>query len=147
MENCKVVTRILDGEFLNYKSVIPSNWETRIRVNKSSLQNSFERISLISASSIEKEKKYPVKVSIDIGKMTISCTNQTGEAKEELFVSTEGKNIEAGFNPKYFLDALRNIDDEEIFVNFGTSISPCIIRPVDEDGDYTYMILPIKLKD
>ena len=101
MENCKVVTRILDGEFLNYKSVIPNNWETRIRVNKNSLQNSFERISLISASSIEKEKKYPVKVSIDIGKMTISCTNQTGEAKEELFVSTEGKNIEAGFNPKY----------------------------------------------
>lgn len=56
MENCKVVTRTLDGEFLNYKSVIPSNWETRIRVNKNSLQDSFERISLISASSIEKEK-------------------------------------------------------------------------------------------
>lgn len=79
MENCKVVTRTLDGEFLNYKSVIPSNWETRIRVNKNSLQDSFERISLISASSIEKEKKYPVKVSVDIGKITISCTNQTGE--------------------------------------------------------------------
>lgn len=107
MENCKVVTRILDGEFLNYKSVIPNSWETRIKVNKSNLQNSFERISLISASSIEKEKKYPVKVSIDIGKMTISCTNQTGEAKEELYVSTEGKNIEAGFNPKYFLDSLK----------------------------------------
>ena len=82
---------------------------------------------------------------MDIGKVTISCTNQTGDAKEEIYVSTEGKNLEAGFNPKYFLDALRNI--EEIFVDFGTSISPCIIRPVDEEGDYTYMILPIKLKD
>ena len=147
MENCKIVTRLLDGEFLNYSSVIPENWETRIRVTKSIIQDCFERISLISASSIEKEKKYPVKVSIDIGKVTISCTNQTGDAKEELFVSTEGKNLEAGFNPKYFLDALRNIDDEEIFVNFGTSISPCIIKSVDEEGDYTYMILPIKLKD
>ena len=147
MDNCKIVTRILDGEFLNYKNVIPENWETRIRVNKNSLQDSFERISLISASSIEKEKKYPVKVTVDIGKVTISCTNQTGDAKEEIYVSTEGKNLEAGFNPKYFLDALRNIDDEEIFVDFGTSISPCIIRPVDEEGDYTYMILPIKLKD
>ena len=147
MDNCKIVTRILDGEFLNYKSVIPENWETRVEVNKNNLQNSFERISLISASSVEKEKKYPVKVNVDIGKVVISCTNQTGEAKEELFVSTEGKNLEAGFNPKYFLDALRNIDDEEIFVDFGTSISPCIIRPVDEEGDYTYMILPIKLKD
>ena len=146
MENCKLVTRLLDGEFLNYASVIPENWETRVRVNKNALQNCFERISLISSSSIEKEKKYPVKVAIDIGKLTISCTNQTGDAKEEMYVSTEGQNLEAGFNPKYFLDALRAIDDEEIFVDFGTSISPCIIRPVD-DGDYIYMILPIRLKD
>ena len=146
MENCKLVTRLLDGEFLNYSSVIPENWETRVRVNKNNLQNCFERISLISASSIEKEKKYPVKLSVDIGKVTISCTNQTGDAKEEMYVSTEGQNLEVGFNPKYFLDALRAIDDEEIFVDFGTSISPCIIRPVD-DGDYIYMILPIRLKD
>ena len=147
MENCKLVTRLLDGEFLNYSSVIPENWETRIRVNRNNLSNCFERISLISASSIEKEKKYPVKVSIEIGKVIISCTNQTGDAKEEMYVSTEGQNLEAGFNPKYFLDALRAIDDEEIFVDFGTSISPCIIRPVEESGDYIYMILPIRLKD
>ena len=146
MENCKVVTRLLDGEFLNYSSVIPENWETRIRVNKDIIQNCFERISLISSSSIEKEKKYPVKVFVEIGKVTISCTNQTGDAKEEIYVETEGKNLEAGFNPKYFLDALRAIDDEEVFIDFGTSISPCVIRPVDE-GDYTYMILPIRLKD
>ncbi|MBP3255443.1 MAG: DNA polymerase III subunit beta [Clostridia bacterium] len=146
MENCKLVTRLLDGEFLNYNSVIPENWETRARVNKNNLQNCFERISLISASSIEKEKKYPVKLSVEIGKMVISCTNQTGDAKEEMFISTEGQNLEVAFNPKYFLDALRAIDDEEINVDFGSSISPCIIRPVD-DGDYIYMILPIRLKD
>jgi len=144
MDNCKVVTRILDGEFLNYKSVIPNNWETRVRVNKNNIQNSFERISLISASVVEKEKKYPVKVSVDIGKILISCTNQTGDAKEELYVSTEGKNLEAGFNPKYFLDSLKAIDDEEVFIQFGTSISPCIIKSV-ETNDYVYMILPIRL--
>ena len=147
MENCKLVTRLLDGEFLNYSSVIPENWETRIRVNKINLQNCFERISLISSSSIEKEKKYPVKVCVDVGKVIISCTNQTGDAKEEMFVTTEGKNLEAGFNPKYFLDALRSIDDEEVFVDFGTSISPCIIRPTEESGDYIYMVLPIRLKE
>ena len=146
MDNCKIVTRILDGEFLNYKKVIPSNWETRIRVNKNSIQNSFERISLISASAIEKEKKYPVKVQVDIGKVIISCTNQTGDAKEELFVSTEGKNLEAGFNPKYFLDSLKAVEDEEVFIEFGTSISPCLIKSV-ENNDYTYMILPIRLKE
>ena len=146
MDNCKIVTRKLDGEFLNYKNVIPSNWETRIRVNKNSIQNSFERISLISASAIEKEKKYPVKVQVDIGKVIISCTNQTGDAKEELFVSTEGKNLEAGFNPKYFLDSLKAVEDEEVFIEFGTSISPCLIKSV-ENNDYTYMILPIRLKE
>ena len=57
------------------------------------------------------------------------------------------QNQQKFLHHQYFLDALRNIDDEEIFVDFGTSISPCIIRPVDEEGDYTYMILPIKLKD
>ncbi len=146
MDNCKIVTRILDGEFLNYKNVIPSNWETRIRVNKNNIQNSFERISLISASSMEKEKKYPVKVQVDIGKVVISCTNQTGDAKEELFVSTEGKNLEAGFNPKYFLDALKAIEDEEVFIEFGSSISPCLVKSV-ENNDYVYMILPIRLKE
>ena len=147
MENCKIVTRILDGEFLNYSSVIPETWETRIRVDKNTIQECFERISLISSSSIEKEKKYPVKVNIDIGKVIISCTNQTGDAKEELYITTEGKNLEAGFNPKYFLDAFRAIDDQEVFIDFGTSISPCIIRPVDETGDYIYMVLPIRMKE
>ena len=146
MDNCRIVTRTLDGEFLNYKNVIPENWETRVRINKNNLQGCFERISLISASSAEKEKKYPVKVDIDAGKVVISCANQTGDAKEDIYVSTEGKNLEIGFNPKYFLDALKVIEDEEIYVDFGTSISPAVIRPVD-DGAYTYMILPIKLKD
>ncbi len=146
MENCKLVTRILDGEFLNYESVIPNNWQTRVKVNKNDLQDSFERISLISSSSIEKEKKYPVKVAVDIGKMTISCTNQSGDAKEEVFISTEGKYLEAGFNPKYFLDCLKAIEDEEVFVEFGSNISPCLVKSV-ENSNYIYMILPIRLKD
>ncbi|MCI9063202.1 MAG: DNA polymerase III subunit beta [Clostridia bacterium] len=146
MENCKLVTRILDGEFLNYSSVIPNNWQTRVRVNRESLLNSFERISLISSSIIEKEKKYPVKVAVDIGKMTISCTNQTGDAKEDVYISTEGQYIEAGFNPKYFLDCLKAIDDEEVFVEFGSNISPCLVKSV-ENTDYVYMILPIRLKN
>ena len=146
MENCKIVTRLLDGEFLKYQNTIPSNWETRIKVNKNSIQNCFERIILISASSIEKEKKYPVKINIEVGKVTISCANQTGDAKEEIYVETEGKELEIGFNPRFFLDALKAVDDEEVYIEFGTNRSPCIIKPI-EDGDYTYMILPIKMKD
>ena len=146
MENCKIVTRLLDGEFLNYNNAIPAQWETRIRVNKNNIQNCFERIILISSSSIEKENKYPVKRSIEIGKVVISCTNQTGDAKEEIYVATEGKNLEVGFNPRYFLDALKVIEDEEVYIEFGTNISPCIIRPVESE-EYKYMILPIRMKE
>ena len=146
MENCKIVTRLLDGEFLKYSNTIPQNWETRVKVNKNNIQNCFERILLISSSSIEKEKKYPVKINIEVGKVTISCANQTGDAKEEIYVETEGKELEIGFNPRFFLDALKAIDDEEVYIEFGTNRSPCIIKPV-EDGDYLYMILPIKMKD
>ena len=149
MENCKIVTRLLEGEFLNYASVIPSNWETRTLINKNNLQSCFERVSLISSSSIEKEKKYPVKISIDAGKILISCTNQTGDAKEEIYTTTEGKTLEIGVNPKYFLDALKAIEDEEVYIDFGTNISPCIIRPLVQDNanNYTYMILPIRMKE
>ena len=146
MENCKIVTRLLDGEFLKYSNAIPQNWETRIKVNKNNIQNCFERISLISASSIEKEKKYPVKIKIDVGSLIISCANQTGNAKEEIEVDTEGKELEIGFNPKFFLDALKAIDDEDVYIEFGTNKSPCLIKPI-EDGDYIYMILPIKMKE
>ena len=149
MENCKIVTRLLEGEFLNYASVIPNNWETRILVNKNNLQNCFERVSLISASSIEKEKKYPVKILIDAGKILISCTNQTGDAKEEIYTTTEGKTLEIGVNPKYFLDALKVIEDEEVYIEFGTNISPCVIKPIEQEiaNNYTYMILPIRMKE
>ena len=146
IENCKIVTRLLEGEFLNYSKVIPENWETRVRVNRALIMNCFDRISLISSSSIEKEKKYPVKINVDTKGIKISCTNQTGDAKEELYISTEGKNIEAGFNPKYFLDSLKAIDDEEVYIEFGSSISPCLIKSI-ENNDYTYMILPIRLKE
>ncbi len=146
MDRCKVVTRIIDGEFLNYNNVIPEKWDTRIKVDKSKIQNSFERISLISSSSIEKEKKYPVKVNVGVGNVLISCTNQTGDAKEELFVSTEGKGLEVGFNPKYFLDSLKAIDDDEVYIQFGSNISPCLIKSIENDN-YVYMILPIRLKE
>ena len=146
IENCKIVTRLLDGEFLKYSEVIPKKWETRVRVNKNLISNCFERISLISSSSMEKEKKYPVKLNVEVGKIKISCTNQTGDAKEEIFTTTEGQDLEAGFNPKFFLDVFRNIDDEEVYIDFGTSISPSVIRSIEDDGDYQYMILPVRLK-
>lgn len=144
MENCRIVTRTLEGEFLNYKKVIPENWETRIKCSKSLIQEAFERISLITMGDIIKDKKYPVRMDIEIGKITLTCVNQTGQGKEELYVEAEGKNLVLAFNPKYVLDSLKAIDEEEIYMEFGTNLSPCLIKSV-ENNDFVYMVLPMKI--
>mgnify|MGYP002626625354 CR=1 FL=1 len=146
LPNCKVVTRLLEGEFLNYNNVIPKEKETRIKVNKNSLQGAIERASIFSITAAEKEKKYPIKMFITLGSLIISCTSQIGDAKEEVIIETSGKELEIGFNPKYMLDALKVIDDEEVYLDFGSNISPCIIRSVVDDK-YTYMVLPVRLKE
>jgi DNA polymerase-3 subunit beta len=146
IENCKIVTRLLEGEFLNYNNVIPKERETRIKINKYSLQSALERAAIFSISSVEKEKKYPIKMYITAGSVIISCTSQTGDAKEEVLSEMSGKELEIGFNPKYLLDALKIIEDEEVYMDFGSNISPCIIRPTVEEK-YTYMVLPVRLKE
>ena len=146
LKNCKIVSRLLEGEFLNYNNVIPADKETRIKVSRTALQGAVERASIFSITAAEKEKKYPIKMFISLGSVIISCTSQVGDAKEEVLVETEGKELEIGFNPKYLLDALKVIEDEEIYMDFGTNISPCVIRPVGEDK-YTYMVLPVRLKE
>ncbi len=146
LKNCKIVTRLLEGDFLNYNSVIPQEKDTRIKVNKSALQNAIERAAIFSISSAEKEKKYPIKIYVSLGSIIISCTSQVGDAKEEVLVETTGKELEIGFNPKYLVDALKVIEDDEVYLDFGSSISPCVIRPVI-DEKYTYMVLPVRLKE
>ena len=146
LPNCKIVTRLLEGEFLNYNNVIPKEKETRIKVNKNSLQSAIERASIFSITSAEKEKKYPIKMYITLGSLIISCTSQIGDAKEEVLVETTGKELEIGFNPKYMLDALKAIEEEEVYLDFGSNISPCIIKSTLEDK-YTYMVLPVRLKE
>lgn len=146
LPNCKIVTRLLEGEFLNYNNVIPKDKETRIKVKKNVLQGAIERASIFSITSAEKEKKYPIKMYITLGSLIISCTSQIGDAKEEVLVETSGKELEIGFNPKYMIDALKAIDDEEAYLDFGSNISPCIIHSVVDDK-YTYMVLPVRLKE
>lgn len=146
LPDCKIVTRILEGEFLDYNNVIPKDRETRITINKAELQGAIERASIFSISSQEKEKKYPIKLYINIDNVIVSCTSQVGDAKEEVKVETEGKELEIGFNPKYLLDSLKAIEDDEIYLDFGSNISPCVIRSTT-DEKFTYMVLPMRLKE
>ncbi|MBE5822086.1 MAG: DNA polymerase III subunit beta [Clostridiales bacterium] len=146
MGDCKLVSRLLEGEFLNYENVIPKDRETRVKINTNTLIQVIERASLVSFSTDEKSKKFPLKLHIEVGKLTITCNGSIGNAKEELYIETEGKELEIGFNHKYLLDALKACDDEEVYIDFGTSVSPCIIRGKDKDV-YLYMVLPVRLTD
>jgi len=76
--------------------------------------------------------------------MVIQCAVQSGDVREEVVVESVGKNLEIGFNPKYLIEAVKAVDPGTVILDFGTSISPCIIRP-EEGETYTYMVLPVRI--
>lgn len=143
--NCIVVSKLIDGEFLNYAGIIPSDRETRVKTRTKELLSAFERVALFSKESADKDKKSPVKMTINIDGIILSCNSQTGDAKEDLACITEGKQLEIGFNPRFVIDALKFVEDEEIYLDFTTSISPATIKPVN-GNDFIYMVLPLKIK-
>lgn len=145
INNSVIISRIIEGEFLNYKSIIPESYETKVRVKTKNLLDSFERVALFAKENKEKDKKSPVKMHIGIDGIILSCVSDTGDAKEIIVSTVEGKEIEIGFNPRYVIEALRAIDDNEIIIEFTSSISPVLIKPV-VSNDYIYVVLPIKLK-
>lgn len=140
-----IVSRIIEGEFLNYNSIIPEGNETKIKLKTKKILDSFERVSLFAKENKEKDKKSPVKMSIGIDGVVLSCFSDNGDAKENLEAEVEGKNLEIGFNPRYVIEALKAIEEEEIIIEFNSSISPVIIKPVNSN-DFIYVVLPIKLR-
>lgn len=144
MDNCKVISRLLEGEFINYENVIPKTRETRIKVKTQEIIQVLERASLVSFSMEEKSKKFPTKFHIEVGKLTLTCSGSLGNSKEEMYLETEGKELEIGFNHKYLLDALKTCDDEEVYIDFATNIAPCIIKPIENES-YLFMVLPVRL--
>lgn len=138
--NCKVVSRLLEGEYLNYKSIIPEENETKIKVKTKDMLSSIERASLVITME---ERRYPVRFKIADDKIIITSNTDVGAVKEELRVDMEGKDLEIGFNPRYFIEALRVIEEESIDILFTTNVGPCTIRPVQDDY-FAYMILPVR---
>lgn len=140
-----IVSRIIEGEFLNYNNIIPENYETKVKVKTKKLLDSFERVALFAKENKEKDKKSPVKMSIGIDGIVLSCVSETGDAKENINAEVEGKEIEIGFNPRYVIEALKAIDDQEIYIELTTNISPVLLKPINTN-DFIYVLLPIKLK-
>jgi DNA polymerase-3 subunit beta len=135
MKNCKVTSRLLEGEYFNYRSMILSDYETKVFVNTKRLLLSMERAFLISSG----EKRHPVMLSVYDDKMVIMCVTELGEVNDEIMADMTGSIINILFNPALFMDTLRSIDDETVELLFATNHGPCIIKPVNNDK-FTYVI-------
>ena len=140
-----LISRIIEGNFLDYNSIIPENNETKIKVKTKNILDSFERVALFAKENKEKDRKSPVKMSVGIDGVVLSCVSDTGDAKENIAAVVEGKEIEIGFNPRYVIEALKAIDEAEIVIEFNSNISPVLIRSVSTN-EFIYVVLPIKLK-
>ncbi|WP_069651074.1 DNA polymerase III subunit beta [Caloranaerobacter ferrireducens] len=137
-----IISRLLEGEFINYRDIIRNEYKSRVKVNTRTVQESIERASLLAREG----KNNLVKFTISDEKMIISSNSEIGNVHEELPIELEGNDIKIAFNSKYMLDALRVIDSEEIIMDFESNVKPCIMRPYG-DNSYTYLVLPVRLNE
>lgn len=132
--------RLMEGEFIKYKDIIPAESGIKVKLNKKDFYNSIERASLLSKEG----KNNLIKLDFNGNNMNIFSQSEEGSVKEEIFIEKDGEDIEIGFNAKYLLDILKVIDDEEVTMNFNTPITPCLVRPVD-GSNFEYLILPVRI--
>ena len=136
----KILTRLLEGEFINYRQVIPANTSTTILVNKSQLEDGLERASLLARMDKNNLVKFDVREKI----LTLTSASNIGNVTENITISLEGKDISIAFNARYLSDCMHSINDEFIKINFNSQISPCTICSAEEDK-YLYLILPVRI--
>ncbi len=140
MGNCILVSRLLEGEYLNYNGIIPKEHETKVTVNTKELLACFERASLVITND---ERRYPVRLNISDDKIVITSNTEVGNVREEIRTEMEGLELEISFNPRYFVEALRVIENEMVNIYFTTSIGPCTIKPLQGE-EFAYLVLPIR---
>lgn len=137
--NTVVVSRLIEGEYFNVEQMISSDYETSVKVNRSDFFNSIDRAFTLTR---EGEKK-PVILDIQDGEMNIDISSSVGSMNSHLYINKEGKDLVIGFNPRFFIEALKVIDDEEISIYFVNSNAPCFIK--SKEGEYIYIILPVNI--
>ncbi len=133
-------SKLLDGQFFNYREIIRNDHETTITVFKQKFQNSLERASLLA----KEEKANLVKLTVDNDKVVIRSNSEIGDVHEEVLGSQHGDSLNIAFNSRYILEGIRNIESDEIILNFVGSLNPCIIKGID-DENYLYLVLPVRL--
>lgn len=135
-----VIIRLLDGNFIKYRDILPKECKINIKINKNEFLDSIERASLFAKIG----KNNLVKMDISDNLLNITSNSEEGNVEEKLSIEKTGEDLVIGFNSKYIIDALKAIDDEEITMSFNTGVSPCLIKPVSGE-EYEYLILPVRI--
>lgn len=136
-DNTVVVSRLIEGEYYKIDQMLSNDYETKVIVNKKELLSCIDRATLL----IKESDKTPIIVNIIENSIELKINSTIGSMNEEIDIQKEGKDILIGFNPKFVIDALRVIDDEEIEIYLFNPKAPCFIK--DKDETYVYLILPI----
>ena len=136
-DNTIVVSRLIEGEYFKIDQMLSSDYETKLKINKKELLNCIDRATLL----IKEGDKKPIIINIQDGVMELKIKSQIGSMNEEIEIEKEGKDLLIGFNPKFLIDALRVIDDEEVTLYLMNAKAPCFIR--DDEDSYIYLILPV----
>ena len=136
-ETTTVVSRLIEGEYFKIDQMLSSDYETKVKINKRELLNCIDRSTLL----VKEGDKKPIIMNITDGNMELMINSFIGSMNEDIDIEKDGKDIMIGFNPKFFIDALRVIDEEEVSLYMVNPKAPCFIK--DEEGTYTYLILPV----
>ena len=135
--NTVVVSRLIEGEFFKINQMLTKDFTTKVDINKKELLDCIDRATLL----VKEGNKKPVIFDIKDGDMNINIVSTFGKMNEDIDINKEGNDIKIGFDPKFLIDALRVIEDENISMFFMNAKAPCTIR--DEEGNYIYLILPV----
>ena len=137
-----VISRRLEGEFLNYKKSIPESFRHVLKVARGELMAVIDRVSLI----ISEKNSSPVHLILNEGNIECSCVTPIGKAEDVCLCEGSGEGLEIGFNDRYLMDALKAAGKEELLLCLNTASSPCILKAADGSETFTYMILPVRLR-
>ena len=141
-DNFKLVTRLIEGEYIKYESVIPKSFEIDITCPIMEMVHCVYRASLIITNDLNKS---PIKMNFFDDTINISCETNAGKVDDIILTNTKGANLEIGFDNNYLMDALRACDGDIIRMGLNKSISPLVITP--EEGDnFLQLILPVKIR-
>jgi DNA polymerase-3 subunit beta len=140
MSTCTMVSRLIEGQYMEYQNLFNTDSSLIVRVNREELLRALERAMLI----VKDPKKAQVNLDIAENIINIESRAEIGEAFEQVSIESEGEGLTINFNANYLVDVLKNIDDDRVSLNFMSSLSPCIIKGIERD-DYKYLVLPLKL--